>query len=148
MSAAKLTLGKQIAYASGMVGWSIMSNLVIVMVHYFYLPPSNTGLTQLVPQLLLFNAINLLSIVDVSGRMIDAFYDPFIASLSDRSKNPRGRRIPFMKWAIIPAVIFCCLIFYPPLRSVSTNNALWLGIMMALYCPPSPTAQATGQHNC
>ncbi len=133
MSAAKLTLGKQIAYASGMVGWSIMSNLVIVMVHYFYLPPSNTGLTQLVPQLLLFNAVNLLSIVDVSGRMIDAFYDPFIASLSDRSKNPRGRRIPFMKWAIIPAVIFCCLIFYPPIRSVSTNNALWLGIMMALF---------------
>lgn len=133
MPAAKLPFKKQIAYACGMIGWSIMSNLVIVMVHYFYLPPSNTGLIQLVPQLLVFNAINILSIVDVSGRMIDAFYDPIIASLSDRSNNRKGRRIPFMKWAIIPAVIFCCLIFYPPVRSVSGNNALWLGVTMALF---------------
>ncbi|HVW16076.1 MAG TPA: MFS transporter [Mucilaginibacter sp.] len=133
MPAAKLTLGKEIAYACGMVGWSIMTNLVIVVVHYFYLPPSHTGLTQLVPQLLILNAINILSIVDVSGRLIDAFYDPVIASLSDRSNNTKGRRVPFMKWAIIPAVLFCCLIFYPPVKGVSTHNALWLGCTMALF---------------
>src|SRR6185312_1186903 len=133
MSAAKLTLGKEIAYACGMVGWSIMTNLVIVVVHYFYLPPANTGLTQLIPQLLIFNVVNILSIVDVSGRLIDAFYDPIIASLSDRSNSPKGRRIPFMKWAIVPAVLFCCLIFYPPIRGVSTNNAFWLAVTMALF---------------
>lgn len=133
MSAAKLTLGKQLAYACGMVGWSIMTNLVIVVMHYFYLPPSNTGLTQLVPQLLIFNAINILSIVDISGRVIDAVYDPVIASLSDRSNNRKGRRIPFMKWAIVPAVFFCCLIFYPPVKGISTNNAVWLAVTMALF---------------
>jgi len=133
MPAAKLTLGKELAYACGMVGWSIMTNLVIVMVHYFYLPPSDTGLVQLIPQLLIFNVVNILSIVDVSGRLVDALYDPFIASLSDRSSDPKGRRIPFMKWAIIPAVLFCCFIFYPPIRGVSTHNALWLAITMALF---------------
>jgi GPH family glycoside/pentoside/hexuronide:cation symporter len=133
MSAAKLTLGKQLAYACGMVGWSIMTNLVIVVMHYFYLPPAHTGLVQLVPQLLIFNAINILSIADVSGRVVDAFYDPILASLSDRSNNRKGRRIPFMKWAIIPAVFFCCLIFYPPIKDVSTNNAIWLAVTMALF---------------
>src|SRR5215475_7462626 len=99
MPVAKLPLSKQIAYACGMVGWSIMTNIIIVMMPYFYLPPSNAGLTQLVPQLLLFGVINILSIIAASGRLIDAFYDPLIASLSDKSRSPKGRRIPFMKWA-------------------------------------------------
>jgi len=133
MPAAKLTLGKELAYACGMVGWSIMTNLVIVVMHYFYLPPSNTGLVQLIPQLLIFNVVNILSVVDVSGRLVDAFYDPIIASLSDRSNSRKGRRIPFMKWALVPAVFFCCLIFYPPVHGVSTNNAIWLGVTMALF---------------
>src|SRR5579862_341105 len=102
MPAAKLPFNKQIAYACGMVGWSIMTNIIIVMLPYFYLPPSSAGLVQLIPQLLLFGVINILSIIAASGRLIDALYDPFIASLSDKSKNPKGRRIPFMKWAILP----------------------------------------------
>ena len=133
MPAEKLTLGKELAYACGMVGWSIMTNLIIVMLPYFYLPPSNAGLIQLVPQMLLFGVINILSIIAASGRFIDALYDPFIASLSDKSKNPKGRRIPFMKWAILPAVAFCCLTFYPLVRGVSDNNSIWLAIMMVLF---------------
>lgn len=133
MPVVKLTVGKQIAYACGMVGWSIMTNLIIVMLPYFYLPPSNAGLVQLVPQLLLFGVINILSIIAASGRFIDALYDPFIASLSDKSKNPKGRRIPFMKWAILPAVVFCCLTFYPLIRGVSNYNAIWLAINMVLF---------------
>src|SRR6202042_2880282 len=109
----KLPFRKQIAYAAGMMGWSIMTNLIIVMLPYFYLPPSNAGLVTLVPQLLLLGVVNILSIIAASGRFVDALFDPFIASLSDKSQNPKGRRIPFMKWAILPAVIFCSLTFYP-----------------------------------
>jgi len=133
MPAAKLTLGKQLAYACGMVGWSIMTNLIIVMLPYFYLPPSNAGLVPLVPQLMLFGVVNILSVIAASGRFVDALFDPFIASLSDKSKNPQGRRIPFMKWAIIPAVIFCCLTFYPLVMSQSGHNAVWLAITMTLF---------------
>jgi len=133
MPAAKLTLGKEIAYACGMVGWSIMTNLIIVMLPYFYLPPSNAGLTPLVPQLLLFGVVNILSIIAASGRFVDALFDPFIASLSDKSKNPKGRRIPFMKWAIVPAVIFCCLTFYPLVMGQSGRNAAWLAATMTFF---------------
>ncbi|HEY9004069.1 MAG TPA: MFS transporter [Mucilaginibacter sp.] len=133
MPAAKLPLSKEIAYACGMVGWSIMTNLLIVMLPYFYLPPSNAGLKPLVPQLLLFGVVNILSIIAASGRFVDALFDPFIASLSDKSKNPKGRRIPFMKWAIVPAVIFCCLTFYPLEMKESGTNAAWLAITMTLF---------------
>jgi GPH family glycoside/pentoside/hexuronide:cation symporter len=133
MPVAKLPLNKQLAYACGMIGWSIMTNLIIVMLPYFYLPPSNAGLVPLVPQLLLFGVINILSIIAASGRFIDALFDPFIASMSDKSKNPKGRRIPFMKWAILPSVIFCALTFYPLERSTSMHNAYWLTANLILF---------------
>lgn len=132
MPPAKLPLSKQIAYACGMIGWSTMTNIIIVMLPYFYLPPNNAGLKPLIPQLLVFGVFNILSLITASGRLIDAFFDPFIASLSDKSNNKRGRRIPYMKWAILPAVVFCGLTFYPWSMSLNVNNAWWLTV--ALVC--------------
>jgi GPH family glycoside/pentoside/hexuronide:cation symporter len=129
----KLPFRKQLAYAAGMMGWSIMTNIVIVMLPYFYLPPSNAGLTPLVPQLLILGVVNILSVIAASGRLVDAFYDPFIASRSDKSKNPRGRRIPFMKIAVIPAAVFCWLSFHPLVRAESMRNAYWLTGTLILF---------------
>lgn len=122
----KLPLRKQLAYASGMVGWSIMTNTIIVILPYFYLPPSNAGLIPLVPQLIILGVLNIMSVIAASGRLVDAFYDPFIASLSDKSRSPKGRRIPFMKIAVVPAVFFCCLTFHPWIKAESIHNAYWL----------------------
>jgi len=133
MPAVKFPLRKQIAYACGMIGWSIMTNIIIVMLPYFYLPPKGAGLTSFIPQLMLFGVLNIMSVIAASGRFIDAVFDPFIASLSDKSHNPKGRRIPFMKWAILPAVIFCCLTFYPLTKTESTNNALWLSFTLICF---------------
>lgn len=133
MPALQFPLRKQIAYACGMIGWSIMTNIIIVMLPYFYLPPNNAGLTPLIPQLMLFGVLNILSVIAASGRLVDAIFDPFIASLSDKSQNPKGRRIPFMKWAILPAVIFCFLTFCPVVRGESSLNAIWLGCTMVLF---------------
>jgi GPH family glycoside/pentoside/hexuronide:cation symporter len=133
MPAVKFPLRKQIAYACGMIGWSIMTNIIIVMLPYFYLPPSNSGLKPLIPQLMLFGVLNILSVIAASGRFVDAIFDPFIASLSDKSTNPNGRRIPFMKWAILPAVVFCCLTFHPLTKTESTHNAIWLTFTLICF---------------
>ncbi|RKR85490.1 GPH family glycoside/pentoside/hexuronide:cation symporter [Mucilaginibacter gracilis] len=126
MSAQKLPFSKQLAYAAGMMGWSIMTNIIIVMINYFYLAPSKSGLVPLMPQIMVFLGVNIMSIILASVRLVDAFYDPFLASLSDKSKNPKGRRIPFMKYAILPAVVFCCLTFRPLVIGQSLHNAWWL----------------------
>lgn len=133
MAIAKLPFRKQVAYASGMIGWSIMTNLVIVMLTFFYLPPSNSGLTLFIPQLLIFGIFNIMSVITASSRFFDAIFDPWIASQSDKSKNPKGRRIPFMKWMVLPSVIFCCLTFYPLENKESLNNAFFLCFMLMFF---------------
>ncbi|WP_428327448.1 MFS transporter [Mucilaginibacter sp.] len=133
MPAAKLPFKKQLSYACGMIGWSIMTNTIIVMLPYFYLPPSNSGLVPFVPQLLLFGVLNIMSIIAASGRLVDAFYDPFIGSLSDKSENKKGRRIPFMKWSILPAAVFCALTFCPLVKAESIHNAIWLTFTLICF---------------
>ncbi|MDB4903976.1 MAG: transporter [Mucilaginibacter sp.] len=133
MPVEKLSLKKQLSYASGMIGWSIITNLIIVMLPYFYLPPSNSGLIPFVPQLLVFGVVNIMSLITASGRLFDAVYDPFIASLSDRCKHRDGRRIPFMKWAILPAILFCGLTFCPIAQTESINNAIWITFTLIFF---------------
>ncbi|MFD2144360.1 MFS transporter [Mucilaginibacter antarcticus] len=133
MPVVNFPLRKQLAYTCGMIGWSMMTNTIIVMLPYFYLPPSNSGLIPFVPQLLVFGLFNILSLIAASGRFVDAIYDPIIASLSDKSTHPQGRRIPFMKLAIIPAVLFFCLTFYPLVRGESMYNAIWLTVNMVCF---------------
>lgn len=132
-------LSKQIIYATGMMGWSIMINLIGVLLVYFYLPPANSGLHNLVSQRTVFGIFNVLALILASGRLIDTFYDPFIARMSDKSKNKRGRRIPFMFFSIVPSVLFCILIFFPPVKGVSFYNALWLVVPLTLFFTATTT---------
>ena len=134
-----LPFSKQIAYAFGMMGWSILINLISVILVYLYLPPSTSGLPKLITQVVVFGAFNAIAIITASGRLIDAVYDPFIAQFSDKSKHPKGRRIPLMKLAIIPSFVFCFLVFYPLQQHESTLNIVWLVLMLIGFYVSSTT---------
>jgi GPH family glycoside/pentoside/hexuronide:cation symporter len=121
-----LPLRKQVIYAFGMMGWSIMINLISVILVYLYVPPVNSGLPYFITQGAVFGIFNVIAIITAGGRFVDALYDPFIARVSDMSKNPKGRRIPIMKLAIIPSFVFCFLIFYPLRQEESQINIAWL----------------------
>ncbi|MCW3077960.1 MAG: transporter, partial [Bacteroidetes bacterium] len=122
----KLPLRLQLAYACGMMGWSIMINLISVILVYLYLPPASSGLPNLITQSAIFGIFNVIALITAGGRFVDAIYDPLLAQFSDTSKNPKGRRIPLMKMAIIPSLCFCFLVFYPLTNSESTLNIYWL----------------------
>jgi len=126
-------LSKQILYATGMMGWSIMFNLIGVMLVYFYVPPNGSGLHLLISQHTFFGIFTILAVITAGGRLIDAFYDPFIGKMSDSSKSKRGRRIPFMMYSILPAVICCILVFFPPTKDISRMNAGWLACFLTLF---------------
>jgi GPH family glycoside/pentoside/hexuronide:cation symporter len=126
-------LSRQILYATGMMGWSIMVNLIGVMLVYFYIPPNGSGLHVLITQRTFLGVFTLMALITAGGRLTDAFYDPFIGKMSDSSKNKRGRRIPFMMYSIIPAVVCCVLVFYPPAKEVSRMNAAWLACFLTLF---------------
>ena len=124
---------RQFGYACGMLGWSIMINILAVMLIYFYIPPSNSGMGQLIPQATILGIFTLLSLIAASGRLFDAITDPLIAYWSDRSHHPRGRRIPFMKVAILPSVFFGILVFLPLEYRESYSNVWWLAIIQACF---------------
>jgi GPH family glycoside/pentoside/hexuronide:cation symporter len=139
MPAQNLPFRKQVAYAFGMMGWSIMINLISVILVYLYLPPNSSGLPRLITQVAIFGIFNVIAIITASGRLIDAVYDPLIAQFSDRSQNPKGRRIPLMKLAIVPSMIFCFLVFFPLTESESALNIGWLSAMLIGFYISSTT---------
>lgn len=103
----------------------------------------NSGMTLFVTQGALFAGITLLGLIAASGRLIDAFLDPWIGSKSDSCKHPLGRRMPFMRYAAIPFGIITTLVFVSPVNHVSTVNNVILFILvlafyfcMTCYCTP------------
>ncbi|MEW6470144.1 MAG: MFS transporter [Bacteroidota bacterium] len=132
-SAQNLPYSRLIAYSFGMMGWSVLVNMIGVLLIYFYLPPSNSGMVNLLSQAMILGVLNLPSLITAAGRLVDAVYDPFIGQLSDRSANPQGRRIPFMKLSVLPSVVFCALVFLPLDRSESASNAIWLTVTLILF---------------
>ncbi len=116
-----------------MLGWSIMINIIAVMLIYFYIPPNNSGMGQLIPQVTVLGIFTLLSLIAASGRLIDAVTDPLIAFWSDRSHHPTGRRIPFMRVAVLPSVFFGILMFIPLEYQESYHNVWWLTAIQAAF---------------
>jgi GPH family glycoside/pentoside/hexuronide:cation symporter len=89
-------------FAIGQLGWSMLSALIANWLVYIYQPDAANvaaGQTLFIPQgRVIFGAITIIGGITALGRIFDAVTDPWIANLSDNCrKNPRGRRIPFMR---------------------------------------------------
>lgn len=70
---------------------------------YFYQPSKESGIPNLIPQgRIVLGILTIIGLIKAIGHIIDAITDPLIASCSDKSKHPDGRRIPLMKKAAIP----------------------------------------------
>ena len=136
-----------IIFAIGQLGWSMLSGIIGAWLVTFYLPTSadiEAGATQyIVPGLVIGGFMTVLGLITALSRIFDAVTDPLIASLSDRSKNPKGRRIPFMRIAAIPLSIVTVLLFCAPVVGQSPWNIVWIGafvvlfyLFMTMYCTP------------
>jgi GPH family glycoside/pentoside/hexuronide:cation symporter len=126
MSSIKLTNRLILTYSAGMAGWSVLINVMSIMLIYIYLPPDNVGLNTLIPAVVYLGIFSILALIAAGGRLFDAVTDPLIALMSDRSTNRRGRRVPFMRVGWAPAAITCIAVFMPPSQSGSTSNVIWL----------------------
>jgi GPH family glycoside/pentoside/hexuronide:cation symporter len=120
-------------YGTGCFGWSISLNLVSVLLNYIYLPPANSGMKNLIPDVAWLGFISIISIILFSGRLVDAVVDPILSNLTDRSHNKLGKRIPFMRYAFIPLSGFSVLMFFPLHRYQSNLNIYWLAGMQLVF---------------
>jgi GPH family glycoside/pentoside/hexuronide:cation symporter len=128
-----LPISKQLAYAVGQLGWSTLVNIVGVALVFFYLPPDTSDLPDLITTATFFGFLNAITLIAASGRLLDAVTDPWIAGMSDRSRNPKGRRVPFMTRGALPAAVFLVLMFLPPSTTQSGWNIAWVAVMQALF---------------
>ena len=122
----ELKFPEKIAYASGQFGISLLNQAVIMWAMYRYAPPAGKGVT-LVP-------IVLVSLVMMTGRIIDAVTDTSVAYISDRLKTPWGRRKPLIAAGAPFLFLFFYLLWTPPGETYSqTANFIYLIIVMALF---------------
>ncbi len=134
-------------FAIGQFGWSLLSALITNWLVYFYQPDADSiaaGQTLFIPQgRVIFGVATIIGGIAALGRVFDAVTDPMIANLSDRSQNPKGRRIPFMQKIAIPFALITALVFWAPVNAVSGVNCIWLLVTLLLfylfmttYCTP------------
>ena len=134
-------------FAVGQLGWSTLSGIISAWFVTFYLPTQNDiagGANQyIMPGLIIGGFLTVLGLITALSRVFDAVTDPLIASLSDRSKNKRGRRIPFMQYAAVPLSVVTVLLFCAPVEEISSWNVAWISVFivlfylfMTMYCTP------------
>lgn len=143
-------------FAIGQLGWSLMSAILTNFIESFYQPDNvsvKQGMIYFIPQgRVIFGVFTIIGGIYAIGRVFDAITDPWIGNLSDRSRNPKGRRIPFMKRAAIPLALITIMVYICPtagnpvadkLGSNGVINAVWVLVMMLLfylfmtvYCTP------------
>ena len=143
----RLTKKQMIIFAIGQLGWSILSGIIGAWFVTFYLPTEGdikAGAHQFIqPGLVILGFLTILGLITALSRVFDAITDPLIANLSDRSQNPKGRRIPFMQKAAIPLSIVTVLLFCAPVNEISGVNVFWISVFvvlfylfMTMYCTP------------
>ena len=147
MNTRRLTRKEMRIFAVGQLGWSILGGIINTWLVTFYLPTASSvevGAKFYIPTgLVIFGVLTVLGLITFICRIFDAVTDPWIASLSDRSKNPKGRRIPFMRRAAIPFAVITVLVFCAPIQTISTINIVWILVFlilfylfMTMYCTP------------
>lgn len=143
----RLTKKQMWIFAIGQLGWSLLGGIINAWLVAFYLPTKDiidSGVPALLPAgLIIGGFLTVLGLITACCRIWDAVSDPLVANLSDRSKNKRGRRIPFMQVAAIPFAIITVLVFLAPVNEISGANIAWVAVMLVLfytamtvYCTP------------
>ena len=125
----QLSNGKIVALCMGDFARGLINGIVTTYLLTFFIP---TKADTTLPQFFL-NAALIMAIIRGIGTVIDAITDPWVANLTDNCKSKLGRRIPFMRWSAIPYGLCCLMIFFPPVNGTSYVNAVWVGVLLALY---------------
>ncbi|MBM4370430.1 MAG: MFS transporter [Deltaproteobacteria bacterium] len=123
----QLTRTQRLTYSVGNFSTAFVTANVMAWILYYYSPPPNA----LDDGMVFLGAGLLVGWARLAGSLVDALTNPLIAFWSDRSTNPQGRRIPFIRRGLLPLVLFAVLLWFPPVRGGSVWNILWLALTLS-----------------
>jgi GPH family glycoside/pentoside/hexuronide:cation symporter len=112
-------------YASGSFGFNVLQQTMALWLVYFYAPPPDSGLTQVVP----LAALGLLLGV---SRVLEAFDDPLIGHWSDSTRGRWGRRLPFVVAGTPLLIVTFILLWFPPSLPLPWSAAV-LFVVLHVY---------------
>ncbi|NHJ23394.1 MAG: MFS transporter [Candidatus Lokiarchaeota archaeon] len=114
----KMSLGMRLAFACGEVGDNVALNTFTFLIFTYY-----------------FTVVRIPAPIMTLGFILwalwNAFNDPLIGYLSDRTKSRWGRRIPWMIGATIPLGVLMILLFTPP-GDYLTNQSVFIYFIIIL----------------
>jgi len=114
----KISLRTKLAFACGEVGDNMALNTFTFLIFTFYF----TVVRIPTP---------LMTLGFILWALWNAFNDPLIGYLSDRTKSRWGRRIPWMLGATIPLGVLTILLFTPP-STYSENESVFIYFFIIL----------------
>ena len=127
---------RRFLYNFSTTGWNMIDSILMTFYVAFLLPPKEQiaeGMIQFIPNRRYLGIVTVLGSIMIFGRIVDAVTDPLVASLSDRSKSPLGRRRTFLLIGALPLAASVILIFFPPVPSASIANGFYLALIFGLY---------------
>jgi Na+/melibiose symporter-like transporter len=117
----KITERMRVSFAIGEVGDNVALNIFQFLVFTFY-----------------FTVVKLpvlwISLAFILWSLWNAVNDPIVGYLSDRTRSKRGRRVPWMMFAIIPLAIIVIMLFTPPITLNSDLiNFIYLLVVLVIF---------------
>lgn len=125
-SAPPLPLAARLLYSLSGLGSEALGRSRATWLLYFYAPPPDSGLPQLLPLGLVGL---LLTILGVVGSLDDSL----VGYWSDRTRSRLGRRLPFILIGTPLAAIFAVLVVLPPANASTATIAIFLLATMTMY---------------
>lgn len=126
----KLPLRTKILYGFGASAYGIKDNGFSVFLLYYY--------NQVIGM-----RADVVSLAIAIALFVDAFIDPLIGQMTDRTRTPIGRRHPWLYGAAIPIAIAWLLLWHPPEASATVQffyllaMAMLVRISLSAYEVPS-----------
>lgn len=121
-----LPLPARLLYSLSGLGSEALGRSRATWLLYFYAPPPESGLPQLLPLGLVGL---LLTILGVVGSLDDSL----VGYWSDRTRSRLGRRLPFILIGTPLAALFAVLVVLPPANASTATIAIFLLATMAMY---------------
>ncbi len=123
----KLSLMQKISYATGLMGFSMPTAVVMGWLLYFWADNDpSTGKSA-------FVTAAAFGTIQMVGRVVDAIADPLIGHWSDHAHTRFGRRIPFII-GFTPMLAICfALMWFPPAETPGMANNIYLAVLSSLF---------------
>ena len=97
----KLTIKEKICYGLGDSSANIFLGMTMMFLPYFYTDVLGISAAAM-------------GVLFVVARLVDAFYDPFIGNVADRTRSKHGSYRPFLLYLALPYGVSCLLVFLAP----------------------------------